>query len=641
MTLRRRSGSSNPKKGGRRGFARKAAVIGVAAGLAALTACGSGSKSTLGIGESGLYGSIPAASGTPHPGTVKIAMLNSWTPWILPTAVPTADYSIYTTSEFDFLMWRPLYWFPKGVAQTENKQLSLAADPVWSNGGKTATVKIKTNYKWSDGQPVTSKDVAFAYDMMAAAGKESPANLPNYTPNVGIPDQVSSVTTPDDSTIVFNLKSPINPTFFFQFDLTQLQPMPSHAWAKTSAGGATADFTNPGNAKKIYDFLAAQSKDLKTYATNPLWQVVDGPYKLTSFNTTSNDWSMAPNPKYSGPTGKAVSKVEATYYASAQAEFNALKSNSATVGYVPMDDVPQAASLKSNYSIFGYPSLGYHAIFYNFKDKTGNFDKIIGQLYIRQALAELNSQQGIIKSVYHGAGAPQEGPLGKYPATQYTPANPTPYPYSPANAVKLLKSHGWNVVPNGTTTCAKPGSGADECGAGIPAGAKLSWNMPYAAENSTSVQMATAFASEVKAAGINITLKSDSFANILSDDNDVSAPKNTNKWAMELFGGENFTNPYVTSFGIFNSVGSGNLGGYSDPQADKLINASVKGTDPKALTAESTYITQQQPVLFEPAEDYATAGGLMAISKQISGDPESFSAYTQNIMLPEFWYFKK
>jgi peptide/nickel transport system substrate-binding protein len=400
------------------------------------------------------------------------------------------------------------------------------------------------------------------------------------------------------------------------------------------------DFTNPGNAKKIYDFLAAQSKNLKTYASNPLWQVVDGPYKLTSFNTTSNDWSMVPNTKYSGPTGKVVPNVETTYYASSQAAFNALKSNSATVGYIPMDDVPQAASLKSNYSVFGYPSLGFHAIFYNFKDTTGSFDKIIGQLYIRQALAELNSQQGIIKSVYHGAGAPQQGPLGKYPATQYTPANPNPYPYSTANAVSLLKSHGWTVVPNGQTTCAKPGSGANECGAGIPAGAKLSWNMPYAAENSTSVQMATAFASEAKAAGINITLKSDSFENIISNDNDVSAPKNDSKWAMELFGGENFTNPYVTSFGLFNSAGSGNLGGYSDPKADSLINASVEGTDPAALTAESTYITQQQPVLFEPAEDYATAGGLMAISKQISGDPESFSAYTQNMLLPEFWYFK-
>jgi peptide/nickel transport system substrate-binding protein len=624
-----------------------AGAVVAAAGLTALTACSSGgsAKTTLsGIGASGLYGSIPAASsGTQHAGTIKVAMLNGWTPWILPTVVPAADYAIYTTSEFDYMMWRTLYWFPNGTSQTEDKQLSLANDPVWSNGGKTATIKLKGTYKWSDGQQVTSKDVQFAYDEMAAAAKESPANLPAYTPGVGIPDQVASVTTPDDSTVVFNLKSPINPTFFFQSQLAQIQPMPSHAWAKASANGPVLDYTNPANAKKIYDFLSAQSKSVATYATNPLWQIVDGPYKLTSFNTTSNDWSMSPNTAYSGPTAKVVSPVQTTFYASSQAAFNALKSGAATVGYVPMADVPQASSLKSNYNVFGYPSLGFHAIFYNFKDTTGNFDKIIGQLYIRQALAQLNSQQGIIKAVYHGAGAPQAGVLGQYPASQYTPANSknNPYPYSPTNAVNLLKSHGWNVVPNGTTTCAKPGTAANECGAGIPAGAKLAWNLPYAAENSTSVQMATAFASQVKAAGINITLKSDSFQNIISNDNDVSAPKNADKWAMELFGGENFTNPYVTTFGLFNSTGSGNLGGYSDPQADKVINASVTGSDPNALKNELTYLTEQQPVLFEPAEDYATAGGLMAISKQVSGDPSSFSAYTQNMLLPEFWYFTK
>ena len=641
MTLRRSAVTSGPRKESRR-LGRKLAVGAAALGLAVVTAaCGSSSGKLAGVGENGQYGSIPAASGTPHAGTIKVAMLNGWTPWILPTAIPAADFAIYTTSEFDYLMWRPLYWFPQGDKQVEDKQLSMASDPVWSNGGKTATVKLKGGYKWSDGQPVTSKDVAFAYDIMAAAGKESPADLPDYTPGVGMPDQVSSVKTPDSSTIVFNLKKPINPTFFLDWDLQMLQPMPAHVWAKTSASGKTVDFTQPSNAKKVFDFLTSQSKSLKTYDSNPLWQVVDGPYKLTSFNTTSNDWAMKPNPAYSGPTAKAVSPVQTTFYASAQAAFNALKSNAATVGYVPMANVPQATSLKSQYHVFGSPSLGYHAIFYNFKDTTGHFNKIISQLYIRQALAELNSQKGIIKSVYHGAGAPQEGPLGQFPATPYLPSNPTPYPYSPAKAVALLKSHGWKVVPNGQTTCAKPGSGSNECGAGIPAGSKLAWNLPYAAENSTSVDMATAFASQVKAAGINVTLKSDSFENILTNDNDVSAPKNDNKWAMELFGGENFTNPYVTNFGLFNTPGSGNFGGYSDPKADKLINASVEGADPNALKAEETYFTQQQPVLFEPAEDYATAGGLMAISKQLSGPPDTFATYTQNVMLPEFWYFTK
>jgi peptide/nickel transport system substrate-binding protein len=34
-------------------------------------------------------------------------------------------------------------------------------------------------------------------------------------------------------------------------------------------------------------------------------------------------------------------------------------------------------------------------------------------------------------------------------------------------------------VPNGTDTCAKPGTGPGQCGAGIPAGTKLAFNLIY------------------------------------------------------------------------------------------------------------------------------------------------------------------
>lgn len=42
-------------------------------------------------------------------------------------------------------------------------------------------------------------------------------------------------------------------------------------------------------------FLNVQSQDLSTYNTNPLWKVVDEPFKLQSFNT-SGYVSMVPNP---------------------------------------------------------------------------------------------------------------------------------------------------------------------------------------------------------------------------------------------------------------------------------------------------------------------------------------------------------
>jgi peptide/nickel transport system substrate-binding protein len=56
-------------------------------------------------------------------------------------------------------MWRPLYWFGNGVEPTQTPSMSLASAPTWSNGDKTVTVTPKSSYRWSDGQPVTARDV--------------------------------------------------------------------------------------------------------------------------------------------------------------------------------------------------------------------------------------------------------------------------------------------------------------------------------------------------------------------------------------------------------------------------------------------------------------------------------------------------
>jgi peptide/nickel transport system substrate-binding protein len=123
--------------------------------------------------------------------------------------------------------------------------------------------------------------------------------------------------------------------------------------------------------------------------------------------------------------------------------------------------------------------------------------------------------------------------------------------------------------------------------------------------------------------------------------NDPAAPKNDNAWAMEDFGG--FTDStYPTTFGVFNSTGSANLGGYDDPQADALIKASISSPNPSAVTAEASYLTAQQPGLFEPNPDAGGNGSCIIVwSKDLSGTPASFENLTQFDLTPEFWFFTK
>jgi peptide/nickel transport system substrate-binding protein len=613
-----------------------AVAAAAALGLAACSSSSSGSGSV--NSATGAFGSVPAASGTPTAGTITWAEPPGSAPtWIFPI-VPGADYTVYSTSSFSWESWRPLYWTQNGVTPTMNPALSLANPPTYSNGDKTVTVKLKTNYKWPNGQAVTSKDALFYLDELRAAVKESGANWGPYSPGVGIPDQVVSASTPNATTLVVNLNKPVNPTWFTENELAAIQPMPVYAWAKASATGPVLDFTNAANAKKIYDFLAAASGSTGTYATNPLWQVVDGPYRLTVFNNTTGAYTMVPNPGYGGPKSKVVPTLQAVPYTSDTSEFNAVLSKSIDIGYMPQTDVPQLDRVKAaGYHVFGYPDWGFDYVNYNFADKTGDFNNIINQLYVRQALAHLEDEEGYVKAFFHGAGGLAYGPVPAVPVSPYSPANAVnnPYPFSVSTAANLLKSHGWHVVPGGVSTCAKPGTGAGECGAGIPAGTKLTFNVLYVNDPAITGEMLTAWASDAKKVGIAVTLQASTFNHVVDVADDPGSPKTINQWAMSDYGG--FTNePYPTTFGIFNTGGSDNGGFYNDAQANKLINASVTGGNPDAVKNEASYLTQQQPSLFQPNADL-----IIVWKDNVSGQPAAIQALTQYYLNTELMYLTK
>jgi peptide/nickel transport system substrate-binding protein len=607
-----------------------------AVGATALAACGTATSSgSAKIAPNGAYGAIPAKSGTPHAGTITWAFAPGTSPtWIFPVT-PGANSSVYTAYQFQEESWRSLNYFPDGAAQKENPALSLADDPVWSNGDKTVSITLKP-WKWSDGTEITAKDAEFWIDLVKAAVAENPANYGNYSPGVGIPDQITSMTA-IGQTLTLNLNAAVNPTWFWEDNLAGVVPLPAQSWAKASATGPILDFTNPANATAIYNYLAAQSKDVSTYATNPLWQVVDGPYKLSQFNDTTDAFTMVPNTAYSGPHATPESNYQGVPFTSETAEWNAVKAGSIDVGFVPFQDIPQVKSVEKNYAVFGYPGFSFNYVTYNFKDTTGDFNNIINQLYIRQALAHLEDEQGYIHAFFYGAAGQAYGPVPAIPPSPYTPANATadPYPFSVPDAISILKAHGWTVTPGGTDTCSKPGTGASECGSGIPAGTKLSWNLIYNTSPAVIGEQVTDLVSQAKKAGIEITLKSDNFNHMLATYYDGANPAGINLWAMEDFGGFSIAT-YPTTNEIFNTGGTFNIGEFSNSKVDSLIHASVTSSNPAAVKNEASYITLEQPSLFQPVVD-----NILVWKTGISGPASAFEELTQYQMAPEFLYFTK
>jgi peptide/nickel transport system substrate-binding protein len=198
-----------------------------------------------------------------------------------------------------------------------------------------------------------------------------------------------------------------------------------------------------------------------------------------------------------------------------------------------------------------------------------------------------------------------------------------------------LKSHGWTVNPGGTDVCNKAGSGAGDCGAGIPAGTTLAFNLIYATSPALTGDQMTDLVSQAKKAGISITLSSSNFGYIVTHYNDAADPANEDKWAMMDFGGVSLST-YPTTFGLFNT-GAGQIGDYSNPAADALINDSITGGNPAAVKNEAAFLTMDQPVMFQPDPD-----DIYAWKTTISAtEPGYLENLTQFYATPEFWYLTK
>jgi peptide/nickel transport system substrate-binding protein len=590
--------------------------------------------------SSGTYGFLPAQKfPAMKGGTLSIAIPPGAGPTYIFPVTPAANLSAYDVDQFQQYMWRALWWAPKGDEPTIDFSQSIGTPPVFTNNNKTMTVHIKPGWMWSDGQPITSKDLAFDYWMTEAAVKLSPANDGDYTPGL-YPDNVTSVSTPNPSTFVLKFSTTYNQNFDFLEQLGALEPLPAHAWSETSASGPIVSFTNLKSAEAIYKFLNTQSKDLKTYGTNPLWQVVDGPYKIASYDPATGANTLTANTAYTGPSKPHITTVNDLYFTSTASEFNQLLTGNLDVGYVDFSDLAQVNNLKSKgYNVWGAPDFGFSYIDYNFKDTTGDFNNIIGQLYIRQALAHLQDEQAVIQSkgVFDGAAGTAYGPAPVIPASPFTPSNAgsDPYPFSVSAAASLLKSHGWDVVPNGTTTCKNAGTAANQCGAGIPAGTPLSWSIDYTNSPAVVGAQDEVLASEAKQVGIKITLVSKEFNYIVSNLSDVSSPANDNKWSMEDFGG--FTDDlYPTTNELFNTSGSFNQGGFSDKAIDQAIHNSEFSLNPNAVKQELALVTAAQPGMFQPNQDL-----VFAFKSNISGPVSSFEEASQYQYAPEQWYFVK
>ncbi len=592
-----------------------------------------------------LDGNLPAAGTPSDGGTITVGQLAGQTPTDI---FPIVDDSDCGTQTINFVanQYIPLYAGPDGAQPKIDEGLSAAELPRYSNDDRTVTITLKPGLRWSDGAPVDAQDVVFYLDLLKAALSQSAANWCQYTPG-RFPDNVVSWTATGQDTVVLKLTRSVNPNWFTDNQLQDtdggIYPLPAQAWdVDSSTGAKVTDWaTNPADALRIYDYLHDQGETAPTFASSSLWKVIDGPFRLKDFSTANSSYRLVPNPAYSlKPKPYAATIVVQTYTGGASM-LNALEAGSLDIG--TLDPSAQLGPIlrlrRHGYSVFGGPAWGWFGGIINFRDATDDFDKVVAQPYIRGVFAELVNQQTILNRVYHGWAVAAYGPVPTAPYSPYVSSvvSRAAWPYDPAKAVSTLKAHGWSVRPGGQTTCSRPGTRADQCGASIPKGTPIRFvwaNLPESVA-STGVLESEVFASEARrAAGIDVSLVSKTFNFLIANYNDENpaAAGYVDDWGVNNYGGVE-VDYYPTQEGILDPGASLNLGSYDDPTADKLMTASVTSPSSKAITREISYLSRSYPVFYMPDQDWITA-----VRNRIGGARSAFLAMTQQQYDFQFLY---
>ena len=307
------------------------AALAVGATALAVAACGSGggSSSSGGGSTSSSSGAAPAFSGAniavsqgqKKGGTLNLISAEGWEHLDPGQSYFQIDYNVVYATQ------RPLYGYMPDNGKKVVPDLA-AGPPTISKDGKTVTVKIRPNVKWSPplNRTVTSDDVKYAFE------RDFNPNVPNayassYYPIVGADKSkggpISGISTPDKTTIVFHLKSAFGGTF-------------------------AQSLTLPGSAAVPRQVAASMDKKNPTaYDSTPTKQAFDGPYMIQSYNA-GRSITLVRNPNWNASTDFRPAYADKIVW-KAGADANVAARQTLASPDLLMMDTPPAPTLKTAY----------------------------------------------------------------------------------------------------------------------------------------------------------------------------------------------------------------------------------------------------------------------------------------------------
>ena len=285
------------------------------------------------------------------------------------------------------------------------KELPSTKNGGISADGKTITMHLRDDIIWSDGEPLTSADFKFTYEMYI--------NTKNAVATTYPYNKMASLETPDARTVVMKFAAPFAPWLSFWKGI-----LPEHV------------------LKPVFD----KDGTLDNAPWNKAPTVGAGPFVFSQWQSGSY-LRFVRNAKYWGKKA-SLDEIFVRIVPDDAAQVAALKTGDGDLGiFISYPDIPaleqagvRIVSVNSGYS---------EGWFFNMGDKG---HPALKDVRVRQALAYAIDRDKIAKDLLLGKTKPGASLWDKMP---YVDPSLKPYPYDQAKAKKLLDEAGWKLGADG------------------------------------------------------------------------------------------------------------------------------------------------------------------------------------------------
>jgi peptide/nickel transport system substrate-binding protein len=280
----------------------------------------------------------------------------------------------------------------------------LAELPEISDGGQTYTFKLDGDARWHDGEPVTSRDVAFTIEKVTEPGYRGDPLLTAAWLEVG-------VETPDDETVVLRLEQPSSP---FLARTATLGILPEH----------------------LLRDISPDEMENATFNSRP---VGSGPYKLESMDSREARLSAHGGYHLGAPLIQTIRFRFFTDYPSALRAAAAGQLDGLMVRDT-LSEAQMAEIAKLDDRTVAQPQRSAFIVLY-----LNNDQALFGDALVRRAISLALNRQEIVDAAFLGVATASSSPVAPG-SWAYSEAYDLTEP-DLAEARRLLEEAGWRASP--------------------------------------------------------------------------------------------------------------------------------------------------------------------------------------------------